>query len=88
MFEGTGLTALDLNQDPQGILKNTMGNIDESDLQKSFAHTQGKDDEIVTIVSRSRQIRKKLQTRKITAPPPGLNIAPAEDPSSTSGLTQ
>ena len=49
MFEGTGLTALYLYQDPQAALKNKMGNLDEEDLQKAYARAQGKYDEAVTI---------------------------------------
>ena len=36
MFEGTGLTALYLDQDPQAALKNKMGNFDEAYLQKAY----------------------------------------------------
>ena len=65
-----------------------MGNFDEAYLQKSYARAQGKDDETVTIVSRSRQIGRKLKIQKNTAPPPGFNIAPSKYSSITSGLTQ
>ena len=65
-----------------------MGNFDEADLQKLYAQSQGKDDETVTIASRLWQIRRKLQAHTKTAPPPGLNISPAEDLSITSGLTK
>ena len=53
-----------------------MGNIDEADLQKAYTRVQGKDDETVTIASRSRQIGRNLQIQTKIAPPPGLNIAP------------
>ena len=87
MFEGTVLTALYIDQDPQAVLKNKMGNFDEAYLQKYYARAQGKDDEKVTIASISLQIGKKPQARTKTASPPGLNIAPSKDPYITSGLT-
>ena len=40
-FEGTGLTELYLDQDPQAELKKK-GNSDEADLQKAYARAQGK----------------------------------------------
>ena len=43
MFKGTGLQALDLDQYPQGTMKNIMGNFYEADIQKSYAWAQGKD---------------------------------------------
>ena len=43
MFKGTCLTELDLDQDPQAVLKNKMGNFDEADLHKYYAPAQGKD---------------------------------------------
>ena len=55
MFEGTGLTAFDLYQDSQDALKNKIGNFDDANLQKDYARAQGKDDETVTIASRSCQ---------------------------------
>ena len=88
MFKGIGLAALDLYQDPQAVLKKKMGNFDEADLQKSYTREQDKDDETVTIVSRSCQIGRKLQAQTKTAPPSGFNIVPAEYSSITSGLTQ
>ena len=88
MFDGTDLTVLYLDQYPHNVLKNKIGNFDEADLQKAYARAQGKDDEMVTIVSRSRQIGRKLQAQTGIAPPPCLNIAPSEDPSITLGLTQ
>ena len=33
MSEVTGLTTIDLDQDPKSALKNKMGNFDEADLQ-------------------------------------------------------
>ena len=36
MFTDTGLTSLDLYQDPQAALKNKMGNFDEDDIHKSY----------------------------------------------------
>ena len=80
MFEGTGLAALDLDQDPQTMLKNKMGNFHEANFQKSYAQAQGKYDKTVNIASRSRQIGRKLKGRKNTESPPGLNIASSEDP--------
>ena len=65
-----------------------MVNFDEENLQKAYARAQGKDNELVTIVSRSQQIERKLQTLKETAPPPGFNIELSEDPSITAGITQ
>ena len=88
MSEGTVLTELYLYQDPQAALKNKMVNFDDEDLQKAYAWAQGKDDETVTIASRSRQIVRKLQAQTKTVPLPGFNISPAEDPSIISGLTQ
>ena len=49
MFEGTSLTEIYLDQDPQAALKNKMGKFDEADIQKAYARTQGKYDETVTI---------------------------------------
>ena len=60
MFRGTGITALDLDQDPQASLKNKMGNFDESDLQKAYAQAQSKYDETITIASRSQHIGRKI----------------------------
>ena len=37
MFEGTGVKALELDQDPQAALKNKMRNFHEADHQKSYA---------------------------------------------------
>ena len=88
MFEGTGLTSLYLYQEPQAVLKNKMGNFDEADLHKAYAQDKGKDYETVTISSISRQIGRKPQAQTNTAPPPGFNIAPSEDPYITSVLTQ
>ena len=53
----------------------------------SYARAQGKDDEIVTIVSRSCQIRRTLKALETTLSLPGLNITPAKYTSITSGLT-
>ena len=53
MFEGTSLTEIYLDQDPQAALKNKIGNFDEAELQKPYAQVQGKYDETVNIVSRS-----------------------------------
>ena len=88
MFKVTGLTALYLYQDPQAVLKDKMGNFDESDLQKYYAPAQGKDYKLVTIASRSRQIGRKLQARTRKASTPSFNIAPETEPSITLGLTQ
>ena len=88
MFKGTGLLELNLDQYPQGAFKNKMGKFDEADIQKSYTQVQGKGDETVTIEIISRQIERKLQARAKTSSPPGLNIAPTEYPSITSGLTQ
>ena len=65
-----------------------MGNFDEADLQKFYAQSQGKDDETVTIASRSRHIGRKFQAHSKTASPLGLNISPVDDPSIISVLTQ
>ena len=88
IFEGTGITALDLDQDPQSAMKNKISNFDEADLQKSYAWAQGKDEKTVTIAGRSHHIGKKFQARTKTMSPQGLNIAPANHTSITSGLTQ
>ena len=76
MFEGPGITALYLYQNPQVALKNKMGNFDEADLQKAYVQAQGKYNEAVTIASRSRQIGRKLQERTKTASPPDFNTSP------------
>ena len=44
MFEGTGLMVLDLDQDPQVSSTNKMGNFYETDLQKAYAQSQGKNE--------------------------------------------
>ena len=88
MFEGTGLMVLDLYQDPQAELKNKMGNSDKLDFHKAYRRAQVKDDETVTIASRLSKIGRKPQAQKKTVSIPGLNIAPAKDPSIISGLTQ
>ena len=44
MLEGTGITSLDLDKDPQAALKNKMGAFYESYFQKAYARTQGRDD--------------------------------------------
>ena len=54
MFDGTDLTELYLDQDPQAALKNKIGNFDEAGFQKAYAREPGKYDEMVTIASRSR----------------------------------
>ena len=64
-----------------------MGIFDEADLQKAYAWSQGKDDKTLTIASISFQICSKLKAWTKTAPPPGFNISPSEDPYNTSGLT-
>ena len=53
MFKGTGLTALDLYQDPQYDLKNKIGNFYEADLHKAYDWAPGKDNETVIITSAS-----------------------------------
>ena len=88
MFNDKGLAEFYLDQDPQDMLNNNMGNFDEADLQKYYAWALGKDDETLTIASISRQIGRKLQARTNKAYPPGLNIAPSKEPSIASGLTQ
>ena len=88
MFKGTGITALYLDQDPQETLKKKMGNIYGAYIQKACARAQGKKYETETITIISRQIGRKLNACKNTAPPPVFNMAPAEDPSITSVLTQ
>ena len=88
MFEGTGLTELYIDQDPQDLLKNKMGNFDESNLQKSYNWEQAKDDETVTVAVISRQIESKLKVQTNIEYPQGLNIAPAKDPSIGSGINQ
>ena len=65
-----------------------MGYFDEVDLQKAYVRAQGKDKEMVNIERRWRQIGRKLQAQTKTAPSPGFNIAPDEDPCIISGLTQ
>ena len=65
-----------------------MGNVDEADLKKAYARAQGKDDDMVTIASRSQQIRRKPHLRKKTDNPKDLNIAPDEELFIASGLTQ
>ena len=60
MFEGTSITAIYLDQDPQAALKIKMVNFYEADLQKAYARAQGKDDETATIASRCLQIRREL----------------------------
>ena len=42
MFKVTGITALDLDQDPQAALKNKMEIFDKAYLQKAYARAQGK----------------------------------------------
>ena len=44
LFEGTGITKLYLDQDPQAALKNKIGNFDEAELQKPYAQVQVKYD--------------------------------------------
>ena len=88
MFKGTGLTELDLHQGTQAELKKKMGNFDEADIQKAYDQAQLKDDETVTITSRSRQIESKLQEHTKTDYPLDLNISPAKDSSITSGINQ
>ena len=88
MFKITGLTALYLDQDPQAVLENKMGNCDKADLQKSYAQAQGKGYETSAISSIPRQVGRKLQTHKKKATQLGFNISPAEDPFIKSGLTQ
>ena len=88
MFEVTGLMSLSLDQDPQATLENQIGNFDELDLQKFYAHAQEKDDETLTIASRSHQIGRKFQEQANTVSTPGLNIAHVDDVSITSGLTR
>ena len=87
MLEGTGLTSLDIYQDPQAALKNQMGTFDEVDIHKACARAQVKDYETVTITSISHQIGRKLKEQAKTASPPGINISPSVDPSTTSGIT-
>ena len=88
MFKGTGLTDLNLYQDPQAALNKKMGNFDEGDIQKDYVRAQGKYNETVIISSISCHIGRKLQARTNKVPPPGFNIEPAKDPSMKSGLTQ
>ena len=76
MFKGTGLVSLDLYHDPQSALKNEMEIFDETDLQKSYAKPQGKDDETVIIASRSHHIGRKIKELTNTLPLPGFNSTP------------
>ena len=57
-----------------------MVKFDEAYLQKAYAWSKSRDDEMVTMASISHQIGRKLQTWKKTEPTPGLNIAPDKDP--------
>ena len=59
MFKGTGLTNLDLDQDPQSDLNNQMGTFYETDIHKAYASSQGKDDDTVTIANISRPDQKE-----------------------------
>ena len=52
IFEGTGLTALYLDQEPKYVLKNRMEYFDEANLQKVYTWAQGKYYEPITIASR------------------------------------
>ena len=52
MLEGTGIMALDLDQDTQAALNNKMGNFDKADIQKAYTRAQGKYDGTVIIPSR------------------------------------
>ena len=61
MFKGTRLKALELDQDPNLSLNNQMGALDGAYIQKYYAFLQGKDDETVTILSRSHQVRSKFR---------------------------
>ena len=65
-----------------------MGNFDYSYLQKVYTRAQVKNDEIVTIASRSRQIGRLFHAWIKTVSPPYSNIAPEKDPSIKSGITQ
>ena len=51
MLEGTDITSLYLNQDPQAAMKNKISNFDKSDLRKACVQAQVKDDETVNIAS-------------------------------------
>ena len=74
ILEVNGFTALYLDQETQASLKKKMRNFDDADLQKAYAQAKGKDDETVTITSRSHHIGRKLKAQKNTGPPPGFNI--------------
>ena len=63
-----------------------MGTFDEADIKKSYACAQGKDDETVTIVSRSHHTRRKFKAMLNDWSPPGIYIAPYDDTSIASGL--
>ena len=88
MFEGTCLTALDLDQDTQAALKKRMGNFHEAYIQKYYTQAQGKGDETVAIASISHQIGRKLKSQTKIEPPPGFNISRSKYPSITSVITQ
>ena len=88
MFDGTGLTVLYIDQDPQAALKNKMGKFDDAYIKKSYTQAQGKDNKSVTIAIRSFQIGMKLQARTKRVYPSGINIVPDEDPYIASGLIQ
>ena len=79
MFEGTGLTELDIYQDPKAALRNQMGTFDEADVHKYYDHAHGKYDETVTIASISHHIGRKMHALENTAPPPDINISPANN---------
>ena len=80
MLNRTVIIALDLDHDPRAALKNETVNVDEAGFQKAYTQTQIKDDEKVTIESRSRQIWRKFQAQTNTEYPPSINISPTKDP--------
>ena len=64
MLDGKSLTTLDLDQYPQAVFENIMGKFNETNHNKAYAREYIKDDETETVTSRSRQLGRKIKSRK------------------------
>ena len=60
--QGTGLTAEDLENDPEAMRTKKLTTFNDDDLEKAYTREQVQGDETATCSILSKQVRSKLQT--------------------------
>ena len=61
IFQGTGLTAEELRNNPEAVRTERMTNFVDADIEKAYSKTQGKDGETATYASLYKKVGRKLQ---------------------------